>query len=893
MGQDLGPELVKNGGVGEGAVGRHFTGPYGKGQGADGNLGAEVVDVRTPSGRGSLRIEIVAFGPDHAVCDPNGSAKLRCTVRNAGGQVVKDVVGVLSFQGRSRHVALGDLNPGLDAPLEMPLHFAITGVQTARARFTAANAKPCRQATSVVSLPRPGKRSLRLSSGHAELRFLDAPMGHGVVEVVARKGQDSRVIGMLRSLGSLQIDDSPRPELIYAQLRKEGQTVFGTWQGQACDLSFAFEPLRPGWFATRCELKANRDLRLRALTCPELHIGCGGAGVKKDSALFCGLEYLTADEQSSGTESVAPDLAARFVPHPNKVTVPLMAVANEGWAAGIAWDPLQTWDGHHDRPSAVFASPNRLDAQLDHLMAVFVPSVGRHVAENTRAARRGLALERGASIVLRAEIFVLPVTENVCEVLPAWYKTHPVPELPDLSRNHRRHWAHSVAARLQGWSDERKQWRPEAHRDYAWAPDIALRLYNYAIHNQDGLAGTAMVQAKAAIEKAIADGGPGRLGLPLSLHAGHVAENLGGLGHGSHWLSQQRPDGSWPFIPNEKTKSLGKRGDTALGICCGPILDLLRVARQTGHRRSLEAALKGLEYVEAHFRRPAGGETWEVPLHAPNLRAAALAVECYVAAYELTGDAKHLARARYWANSGLPFVYTWNAPDRPAMRYATISVFGATFHTHPWFGRAVQWVGMVYSRALQRLAPYDKTFPWGRIAEGIVMSCIQQQHMGERRQANNPMPGSFPDVYDLLDGKVYPAWIGPQGIIESLENLLDRRPTDIRLIGTRPTQIRLISAAKILSASLADKQLTAELHYPAERTSHSLLTCIARPDRVLLDGRSIFQTDALERVPIGWWVDADRHCVVVKHVSRHETMRLVIEPAQFAPSDSLVAAPRD
>ncbi|UCH33150.1 MAG: carbohydrate binding domain-containing protein, partial [Armatimonadota bacterium] len=476
------------------------------------------------------------------------------------------------------------------------------------------------------------------------------------------------------------------------------------------------------------------------------------------------------------------------------------------------------------------------------------------------------------------------------DVMPEWYRAHPLAELPDITRDHRAHWAHSIEGLTRGWSEEHKQWKPEAHRDHGFYPRIALRLLNYGMRSESELAATALTQVRQAVEKAIADSGPGRIGLDLALHLGHVKENLGGLAGGADALNGQREDGSWPFAPNEQTETLGTAGDTALGICCEPILRLLNVTQRTGDERSLRAALKGLDYVEANFRRPAGGETWEVPLHAPNLRAAALAVECGVTAYELIGDERYLDMARYWARSGLPFIYTWRAGDREAMRFATISVFGATFYTIPWFARPVQWVGLVYSRALQRLAPHDQSLPWGHIAEGIVLSCIQQQHMAELPEAGNPWPGAFPDSYSLLDGKVYGAWIGPQSIIESLEDLLDVPATDFALVGERPGQIRVISAAKIDGASLSGDRLTVALRYPAGRTCHSVLTCIARPARVLADDAEIPEVTDLDPAPAGWWADTTRGYLVIKHPSRAGEIKLAIHGARFAPSPTRGAA---
>ena len=94
------------------------------------------------------------------------------------------------------------------------------------------------------------------------------------------------------------------------------------------------------------------------------------------------------------------------------------------------------------------------------------------------------------------------------------------------------------------------------------------------------------------------------------------------------------------------------------------------------------------------FNIPRGAQTWECPLYEPDILAAAFAVGAYVEAYEITKDDHHLGRAEYWAKTGLPFLYHWNLTDRPGMRFASIPVFGTTFHTHSWFGVPVQWCGL-------------------------------------------------------------------------------------------------------------------------------------------------------------------------------------------------------
>jgi hypothetical protein len=143
-----------------------------------------------------------------------------------------------------------------------------------------------------------------------------------------------------------------------------------------------------------------------------------------------------------------------------------------------------------------------------------------------------------------------------------------------------------------------------------------------------------------------------------------------------------------------------------------------------------------------HFHDPRGAQTWEVPLHTPDILASAYLVHAYVRGYELTSRRDYLDRARAWALTGLPFVYQWS--DEPTMGYATIAVFGATGWRAPnWMGLPVQWCGYVYADALTMLAPLDQTLDWNRVATGILITAEQMQY------PSGPFAGCEPDSFVL------------------------------------------------------------------------------------------------------------------------------------------------
>jgi len=160
----------------------------------------------------------------------------------------------------------------------------------------------------------------------------------------------------------------------------------------------------------------------------------------------------------------------------------------------------------------------------------------------------------------------------------------------------------------------------------------------------------------------------------------------------------------------------------------------------------IRAALDKLRVMDA-FRGtvPRGAQTWEIPLHAPDILASAHLVRCYTLGYELTGEPEMLAQARYWAWTGVPFVYLRAPVPAPIGLYATIPVYGATAWVGSWFGRPVQWCGMVYADALDRLAEYDPEGPWRRLADGIAASGVQQTWP----ETDLERQGLLPDVLRL------------------------------------------------------------------------------------------------------------------------------------------------
>ncbi len=110
----------------------------------------------------------------------------------------------------------------------------------------------------------------------------------------------------------------------------------------------------------------------------------------------------------------------------------------------------------------------------------------------------------------------------------------------------------------------------------------------------------------------------------------------------------------------------------------------------------------------------------------------------------MSGAGEFLDQARYWAWTGVPFVYLVNPTAGPIGSYATIAVFGATHWQAPvWMGLPVQWCGLVYAEALYRLARHDPMGPWKQLADGITLSGLQQTWPLADPKNQGLLPDSF------------------------------------------------------------------------------------------------------------------------------------------------------
>lgn len=658
-----------------------------------------------------------------------------------------------------------------------------------------------------------------------------------------------------------------------------------------------------------CEMTSTTPLDLLRFEGPRLLAGQGSFGASKVHALFPGLEYLEKDEPSGAAKHVGPKLAERRVPHPYKVTVPVMAVESSDGILGISWDPLAEWAPGKRLPSAGFESPNRSEGAKNHLMTLFAPSIPDHLDENADFARHPYTLAAGETIRLSTSFFARPGS-TIIDVIPDHYASHGLPKAPPV--------AHGVDGTidlcLKAYTEslyfsEQNGWKNHfgLHQTPAFNAGIASIILGDSIRRgSPDLAGKCKLDPKDQLTK--------YTGATLDWFSDGARQRADAQ------VARQSRDGGFAYTIDADTRAkvkefaeiagtrdttLGDIGRTNSGLIARPLMGILEYALKTGSKKHTDAGLKGLARLNS-FTVPRGAQTWEVHMHAPDVYAAGLAVDANVAGYRLTGDRKYLDHAKFWARSGLPFIYSWVPPVDPTPRAvmhfdehfegknllsaapeeffdsprrqvnpgASIAVMGTSFYVVNWFGVPVQWCGLAWANSVRRYLKLQPDPLLQAVADATFASCTQQQF--ER----GPAAGVYPDVWNLLDNTACTAFIAPDLILDYAYAVKgEKKPSAIdtaafELAGHRSL---LNSYAIIDDLRAAGSRIDASLRHYAGQDVYSCAVQVPEPSKVAVDGRPLPAVSELLAAGSGFLYDPANRALHIKYRSLARTAKLEVE----------------
>lgn len=526
------------------------------------------------------------------------------------------------------------------------------------------------------------------------------------------------------------------------------------------------------------EVKVDRPREVVFLPLFLLFPGLGSYGPHKSQALFPGLEYLGKDEPSSSQADIRGPQANRQVPDVEKITFPLMVIAAEHRWIALSWEMVPN-------VCALFDTPDRLFHSGAQVMGLLYPGCnGTNRQEGNLLPYSGTLLTPQQPLHCTAYIMA-GRGDTVVPAIQRYVELWGLPPMPDANKS----WTDCLQLAAAGWlrsgilvDDHMRHAYPNFNpQPVADAP--ALMLYA-AWHGADSSLAQSLEQEAQKLLAAVPpnewnQAGIGHVHFPMpALVFGHVLENADrAAARARDLLSQFSPEGTILYNPPPNGEDLASTNPTrtANGLTADGVFMLLQNAAASGDSQLIAQALQHLRALQQFDNTvPRGAQSWEVPLHTPDILASARLVQAYLLGYQLSGDNSFLEHAIAWAWTGVPFVYLRNPTGHAVGPYSTPPVFGATHWIAPnWMGLPVQWCGLVYASALYQLAEFDPKGPWRRLADGITISGIQQTWP----IGSDPLrQGLLPDSFNLKGQTRNDPAINPCTLFTELPSLYRKTP---------------------------------------------------------------------------------------------------------------------
>jgi hypothetical protein len=654
-----------------------------------------------------------------------------------------------------------------------------------------------------------------MENQYIKLNFYKRVLGWGWGEVLTPSG---KMMAVLEHLGEIKLQDQDIPVRFVAETYSKKKTENGeevvfdvasvvvreVLEGTSFENWMAYPYTEPAITGTvtftvdndsrfvklKYRLKSTGNYNAQYIRGPWLKIGKTSFETQKTDALLPGVDWAIEKEWTSGTDFFKDPWAMRFVPHPNKVSVPVMAISYNGTGVGLSWNPKQTasrWFNYRAHgPQPVFASPNFIDRKNNHLMGLMVPDASIEGHENEVVAEIPLELKIDQTINFDAELWLSD--GNSVAVLTDWVKQHGLPEPSEPRWPHKETLDRIAAAYNTNFWHEGKGFGLIQRPEKSIKPNVPDFLLRYIKENK---------RSKTARELQT------KIDWSLSQMSNGSKTQNELIREGNKLLAEQKSDGSFVFNPDVIDKDdfkvattfiepMGLRGETALDITIRPATRLLEIGIETKDQRFLDAAQKAFDFC-MDYQRPEAGDFWETPLHAANLLAAGHAAVGNYLAYKEFKDEKYRKKAIYWMRTLLAFTHLWE-PDNLSMMYYTKPVLSSSdWYFANWVRDHVQWeVLAVFADVAQNNLKWDEIDPdidWLRYQEGITNAAIRwmaaqtidrnwlphnlpetqdRYHRGEYDYA-------FPDTHNSVSGNYGGMMIMPSSIAENIYYLLDRK----------------------------------------------------------------------------------------------------------------------
>ena len=521
-------------------------------------------------------------------------------------------------------------------------------------------------------------------------------------------------------------------------------------KGGAWEIRRSIKPAKQqGTLIVEIELKADKDRDIIHIPWLTIFPGLGTFGERKDQGLFAGLEYLCDEPSSSEADIATPDHVRR-VPDPVKITFPLMTIARGGNYIGVIWEPC-------DAVAATFDSPDRIYNSGAHVMALSGPGVGDRRFENAFCAQAPLRLLANEPL----KVTMMIIGGKGKSVIPAVRHYVALKGLPDVPLFEGGFDA-AVDLLAHGWLDSQIN-ENGLFRHAVWgdnfpagpAADAAMYIDWLANNTENESLRERLSNEKNRALSKIPSGQPFSSGVS---HANLPNTPLV-FGRAFEFVQQRRSQaenlltgfdasGVKLYRPGDTDYSKTHFAKHANGLAGSDMAGILEGAALSADKELIDEALQLLDKQTALYADtvPRGAQTWEVPLHTPDILASAHMVKAYTLGYMISGRQEYLDQARYWAWTGVPFIYLQAPTSGRVGAYSTIAVLGATNWKAPlWLGRPVQWCGLVYCSALHLLSECDPDGPWKKIARGITVTGLQMSWALSDKERQ----GLLPDFFDL------------------------------------------------------------------------------------------------------------------------------------------------